>query len=294
MSDQLRGTKTQQPDATPPPPPPSILLYGTIAVASSLMALFAFLLMGKADWGALLLNVSAGLVSALVVLIFVERRIRQSELSAIQQAPIKARMSIVTLFSPSARAAKKYSEAYIAAVDKITTHVIYRDFFVKHESTLVSGCNLLSEPGMGKTTWLQLVASKFCQQFLSTAGGTKIIVLFPLIKWPRSLSLEEALIAHIRSYAGCTDYAARGCLKKKTATIFFDGYDDIFMQQRGLNNSLRAFREKFTGIPISVASRSNYPTPMSDYQILKIPPLNAEEQRQLENEGFIRPRRIES
>lgn len=266
-----------QPDAIAPVQHPSLQLYGAISVVATLFVVAAFAIKGEPDWPGLFLNVSAGLISALVVLIVVERRLRQSDLHALRQVPIKAQMSILALFSRPVRAAKKYAMAHLEALAPLLSTYIENPELTQLEPNLLSGCNLLGAPGMGKTVWMQSVVAKHARKFLESNGKAKVVVLFPLKQWRENKTLEEAIIEHIVSFAACSKEAAQKALLNQVNTILLDGYDEIFMQDRLFSSEYEKLKNKYSKVPISVSSRPNYPNPLPDSPTIQMPELSSEQ-----------------
>jgi len=178
----------QQPDMEVPDEHPSILIYFLIIILSAACVLLAFYINGGADWPGLLLNISAGLISALVVLTVVERRLRHNELDSLKQMPVKTQMSFNSLISPSLRAAKKYAASQVQATAPLLKKYVELAEYVEQEPHIMSGCNLLADPGAGKTAFIQSIASKKAVEFLESNGNKKIVIVFPLRHWSHSMS----------------------------------------------------------------------------------------------------------
>lgn len=265
-----------QPDAVAPAQHPSLRLYGAISVVAALFVVAAFAIKGEPDWPGLFLNVSAGLISALVVLIVVERRLRQSDLRTLRQVPIRTQMSALSLLSRSVRAAKKYAIAHLEALDPLLSTYIEIPELTQLEPRLLSGCNLLGAPGMGKTVWMQSVVARHARAFLESNGKAKVVILFPLRQWQKSKTLEEAIIDHVMSFASCSKGAAQKALLNQTSTILLDGYDEIFMQDRFIGSDYEKLRNKYSKVSISASSRPNYPNPLPDLPAIQMPELSSE------------------
>ena len=265
-----------QPDAALPPQHPSLRIYVAISVVASLFVIAAFSIKGEADWPGLFLNVSAGLISALVVLIVVERRLRQSDLLALRQVPVKAQMSLISLFSRPVRTARKYAIAHLEALEPLLSSYIEIPEFVSLEPDLLSGCNLLAEPGMGKTAWMQSVVAKYARDFLESNGKAKVVVLFPLRRWREDDSLEDAIIEHTMAFASCSRSSAKLMLQKRVSALLLDGYDEIFMQNHFFKSDYDEFKTKYPGVSLSVSSRPNYPNPIDGAPVIRLPKLSDE------------------
>lgn len=250
---------------------PSIWLYVILALASAVLIALAFTIAGRADWTSLLLNVAAGLITALVVLVVVERRIRRAELAILMQTPARARFSLRLLVDPATRAAQRYARTLAEGLGPLILHRAPVDRLDQMEDRLLKGANLLGEPGSGKTLWLMYVAARQAHGFLSSHGKSKLSVHFSLRRWPDGQSLEAALLDHIQSVSSCLTWSARRLMKKHVGAVLLDGYDEIFMDSRNLSSSLVELQEAFPGLAVSVSFRPNYPTPLMDRPIIEMP-----------------------
>lgn len=267
-----------QPDAVAPAQHPSMQLYGVITVVATLFVVVAFVIKGEPDWPGLFLNIASGLISALVVLVVIERRLRQSDLRVLRQVPVKAQMSVLRLFSRSVRAARKYDIAYLKALDPLLSTHIEIPQFTQLEPSLLSGCNLFGPPGTGKTTWMQSVAAKHAQEFLESNGKAKVVILFPLRRWRQNETFEEAVIEHIVSFAACSKGAARAVLINQVSTILLDGYDEILPPDRCLFQSeCEKLKAKYPKVDVSVSSRPEASTPLPDAPVIQMPKLSDEQ-----------------
>jgi len=268
--------KEHQPDLELPEQHPSLLIYFFIIALASLFVILAFILNGGPDWPSLFLNVSAGLISALVVLIVVERRLRESELSALSQVPVRAQMSATTLFSPIARAARNYASSQLQASRPLLSSYIEIDKYTEQESSLLAGCNLLAGPGVGKTAWMQFVVAKHAKEFLDSDGRKKIVVLFPLPQWRQPESLEDAVIRHIMQFASCTEKKAKKLLRYRVSALILDGYDEIHLKNR-FPAGYQELVSNYQSLRISVSTIPDYPYPLKDSPVVDLPELSKED-----------------
>jgi len=268
--------KEHQPDLELPEQHPSLFIYFFIIALASIFVVFAFILNGGPDWPSLFLNVSAGLISALVVLIVVERRLRKSELSALSQVPVKAQMSATTLFSPTARAARNYASSQLQASRPLLSSYIEIEKYTEQESSLLSGCNLLAGPGAGKTAWMQFVVAKHAKAFLDSDGRKKIVVLFPLRQWRQPDSLDDAVIRHIMKFASCSEMQAKKLLRQRVSALILDGYDEINLENRFFSD-YQELVSKYQSLRVSVSTTPDYPYPLKNSPVVDLPDLSRED-----------------
>jgi len=268
--------KEHQPDLELPEQHPSLFIYFFIIALASIFVVLAFILNGGPDWPSLFLNVSAGLISALVVLIVVERRLRASELSALSQVPVKAQMSATTLFSPTARAARNYASSQLQASRPLLSSYVVIEKYTEHESSLLAGCNLLAGPGVGKTAWMQFVVAKHAKEFLDSDGRKKIVVLFPLRQWRQPESLEDAVIGHIMQFASCSEKPAKKLLRQRVSTLILDGYDEIY-HENSFFSDYQELVSIYQSLCVSVSTTPEYPCPLKKSPVVDLPELSREE-----------------
>lgn len=260
-----------------PAAPPSLWLYVAVALAAALLAVAAFAIAGHADWPNLLLNVAAGLISALVVLIVVERRIRRTELAILMRTPARARFSVRLLFDPATRAAHNYARTTAAGLTPLIAHRAPLSRLDENEATLLSGANLLGAPGSGKTLWLMYVSAKLAQTFISSLGTSKLAVLVPLRRWTEDRSLEDEVVEQIQSVAACLRWTARRLITKHVRTVLFDGYDEIFMERQSFPAAIEVLSREYPGLAISVSSRPDVSSPLQGTRTITIPPYTDQE-----------------
>lgn len=78
--------KTRQPDAIPEHPvplPPSLWMYSVLLLIAVILVCLAF--REKADWPGLFVNLASGIIGAVIVLVFVEQRLRASEVRKVKR-----------------------------------------------------------------------------------------------------------------------------------------------------------------------------------------------------------------
>jgi hypothetical protein len=178
MTDQ-RLPQTPQPDVVPDHvavAAPSLWIYGSLLALAVVLIGLAF--RTTVDWPALFISLAASLIAAVVVLIFVDRRLRAAEIRQIRRAPRTLGYMALLLISPRHRQLQRYVRAFLVALQPVIEEkVVPRDL-----KTLLpadgSGFVLLGDPGTGKTTRLQMLAADWARGFLANPT-LKTPVLFP-------------------------------------------------------------------------------------------------------------------
>lgn len=243
--------KEPQPDVLPEisrPHHPSLWLYAILLVLSAILIWIAFCLQERPDWPSLLLNIAAGLIGAVVVLLFVEKRIRSDEIKAIQQIPFPIsrvgwlRRQYLKRLLPELESRLKF-RLTIPVWEPLETHV--REGFA-----------LLAPPGSGKTTWLQMVARSLVSKELSNSAEGRIPVIFPLREWRDEHSLEEALLGFVLSFCKCSKKTFKKILSSGKCVLIFDGYDEL-SDKRSANflHEVAVLKAKSPSLACSVTSR---------------------------------------
>ena len=91
-----------------PTPAPSLLLYFVLIALAVVFIAIAFS-MGKPDWPGLLINLAAGFIGAVIILIFVDRRLRAGEIQAVQDYALTLSARFASIFSNEIRTTISYA-----------------------------------------------------------------------------------------------------------------------------------------------------------------------------------------
>jgi uncharacterized membrane protein YeaQ/YmgE (transglycosylase-associated protein family) len=275
---------SSQPDAPVSPPgltAPSLWLYTVIILVAVVLVALAFWIGKKADWPGLFLNLAAGLIGSVVVIVFIDRRLRESELQAIRAIPRHAVMSLTAMVSPTYRTSIRFAEQTIAASAPLLAHTIVRPSLVPLEQHLTAGFVLLGAGGLGKTTWMQQMSVQFSTRFLSGEKNAALVVLLPLRQWLPDRSLSEAVIEHIVVRTGCSSSLATKLLRRGHRIVLLDGLDELWGQDFRFEQQFALFRKQYPNVAITVSARSSLPTPDIGLKVVEIPAPTAAEIEQI-------------
>lgn len=271
----LQLPKSRQPDALPPPAPlpPPIWLYIILSGLSVLGIAVAFRILGKPDWPSLLMNLSSGLITSVLLLIVVDQRIRQSEIRAVLALPTRASLSIRSLISPQFRLRYYYAKNHLAALDVELTRsrVIERATLRDIEASILRGVNLVASAGMGKTTTLQVVAAKNARRMLQGDTSAPLVILFSLRHWRTDRSLLAEVIEHIAAFIQKSPSQARKLLTSRPTVILLDALDEIADLRRPFEHDLTELRAFNHAAVVTVSSRSSYGIPMPNREVVSLP-----------------------
>src|SRR5258708_28563990 len=115
-------TQDRQPDPEPPSitpiAAPSLSLYFTLVAASIVLIVIAFGI-AKPDWPGLLINLASGLIGAVIILIFVDQRLRASEIQTIQDYATTTSVRLASMFSSDVRTTISYASVFSLPLCKI-------------------------------------------------------------------------------------------------------------------------------------------------------------------------------
>jgi hypothetical protein len=177
--DSLPFSKHRQPDAVPEhpvPSPPSLWTYGILLLIAALLVGLAF--REKTDWPGLFINLASGIVGAVIVLVFVKRRFRQSEIQRVRSFPRRLRFLFGFILSPTERECFRYARVFRAELRQALKGTIRLEYVQTLFPRIAEGFLLLGPPGSGKTTSLQFVASALIEEYLNSPTSKALPVCF--------------------------------------------------------------------------------------------------------------------
>ncbi len=240
---------------------PSIRLYVALLANSAVLVATAFGLQTEPDWPGLLLNLGAGLIGAVVVLVFVDRRLRTTDIEAMRNLPREAAFVFSAWLTPTGRLSRRYCRSLLIALEPLLRGKLNRPSTKFLESRISNGLVLQAPPGSGKTTWLQMVAQSLASKALQNRPGGRAPVLFTLSTWPPDASLEDAIYSHVAAFCTCKRRWFLALLESGKATLLFDGYDEIRDRVGHFTAEVTALRKKFPKVELAISSRPDGPVP---------------------------------
>jgi hypothetical protein len=258
---------------------PSLWVY--LSLVSLAIALIALAFSFKVDWPSLFISLAASLIAAVVILVFVDRRLRGAEVQQIRGLPRKLGFRTLVTVSPRHRQFYLYTRSFLAALDTALKSKLVPTDINELLQQGESGFVLLGDPGMGKTTRLQMLATYWAREFLETPTK-KTPVLFSLRRWLPDRSLEEAIFEHINGFASVWHRSFQRTLGEGKAIVILDGADEIFMRSRpNFANEFPALRARYPAVTWIVSSRPDMPIPVGDLPQVNLSPLTPEEMREI-------------
>jgi hypothetical protein len=262
---------------------PSLWLYISLIAIAIILVLISF--SARVDWPGLMLNLASSLISAVIVLVVVDRRLRASELNHIRSFPRRFGYRVLLIVPTRHRQLHRYTQTFLSALQsKLASKVVPSDIEQLAQNT-GKGFVLLARAGTGKTTRLQMLAQRWARKFVEDPN-TKVPILFPLRQWLPERSIEEALFEHINRFAPVGQKSFRQTLKTGQAIVILDGADETFMKASPkFSHEFPRLRADYPDVTWILSSSANTPAPVDDLPLVNLPELSPEELQQVRRES---------
>lgn len=256
---------------------PSLLIYLALTLIAGAMIATGFFLQKTPDWAGLLLNLGSGLIGSVVILIFVDRKLRSSEISTLSRLPTVGVFRVRTALLPSHRAAFRYCRSLVASLEPNLGHVIRLPGFDELERRAQDGFLLRGSAGTGKTTWAQLYASDSSRRYLQAQSTGRVVLVLPLARWKYDRGLYQALYEQVFKASRCSTRTFRKLLSSGIVTLVFDGYDELFDRGSQLRAEHSRLSDKYPKIAWILTSRTIEPLLGSFGEVVEMPGPDREE-----------------
>jgi hypothetical protein len=253
-----------QPEATPAAASgeqPSLWLYITLLVFAVGLICLAFRMQVRADWPSLFLNLAAGLVGSVVILVFVDRRLRSQELASLRRLPTRTTQGLASLLFPTVRIGRRYGQSLLLTLEPLIAGKVELKQFAALEREVCKGFVLLAGPGEGKTTWTQMVAASLIRQYLRGLPVGRIPIIFTLARWLPDRNLDQALYEIFSSYSHCRRWIFERLLKSGKVAVLLDGYDELQNPVSLFETEIERLRTQFPAVAWTITSRIHVPPP---------------------------------
>jgi hypothetical protein len=240
---------------------PSLWLYFVLVLAAAALTWLAFAIQGHTDWPGLLVNLAAGLVGSVVILVVIDRRLRASELEALRRLPSRTTRGITWLVLPMKRTRARYVERLLVALEPLVRTKVELTSFEHLEDKVRAGFVLLAGAGQGKTTWTQFAALSIGRKYLNADPNGRIPILFPMAGWLSDRTLNEALFETFASFIPCSRKRFDRILGSGEVVVLLDGYDELWKRRLPFEEDVNRLRSQFPAVALTVTSRNDKPTP---------------------------------
>jgi uncharacterized membrane protein YeaQ/YmgE (transglycosylase-associated protein family) len=271
-----------EPQPEPRPPAtvaasPSLWLYFVLLVTAAALTWLAFAIQGRTDWPGLLVNLAAGLVGSVVILVVIDRRLRASELEVLRRFPTRTTRGLAWLVFPTKRTGSRYVQRLLVALEPLVSTKVERARFEQLEDKVRAGFVLLSGAGEGKTTWTQFAARSLGRKYLDGDPEGRIPILFPMASWLPDRTLHEALLETFASFAKCPRKRFDRILASGDVVVLLDGYDELWKKRVPFWGEVKRLRSQFPKVALTVTSRSDKPTPTDFGEVISLGSPSADE-----------------
>ena len=263
----------RQPDAqavSSPPAAPSLGLYAALLLAAIALTWGAFAMQEKPDWPGLMINLAAGLVGSVVVLVFVDQRLRSKELAALRRLPIRTRQVLLAIVFPTNRVGLRYARRLVVALEQLVDLKIERTQFVELEALVRTGFVLRAGPGEGKTTWAQMVARSLASRYLRSESEGRIPILFPLARWAPERRLDDALYQNFSFYTKCWRWVFDRLLRSGSIVVLLDGYEELWRAELPLEEEVKRLRKTYPRVAWTLTATDEYPDPTDFGKVVRL------------------------
>jgi hypothetical protein len=240
---------------------PSMWLYLLLTAVSTALIVWGFLLQPAPDWAGLLLNIGAGLIGSIVILVVVDRRLRAHEVEALGRLPAAGGRQVKALVFPSHRAAFRYAQAVVRTLEPVLQRAVYLPQFEDLERKARSGFVLRGVAGGGKTMWTQIYSAESARRYLAGEINGRVVVTLPLARWIPDRGLHRALYEKFSTFSACSEWAFNRLLKSGLVVVVLDGYDELWNRQLPLQSEHQRLKAEYPEIAWVITMRPEYPAP---------------------------------
>lgn len=255
--DIIKQPQVQPPDATMPIKSPSIIVY-LILLLVSICCLYLANLLGKSDYPGFFINLSAGFIQTIIILIFVDERLRKNELSLFGDFAVSIFVRITAIFSKDVANTINYNSSLHHQIQ-----IIFPKTYIEIpelDSLLElhpKGFVLCGGPGIGKTTFLQRLAYKQTKKVFLKPKTELIPILINASSYTSgTMPLEELLWQKIISFSKIHLKIYNKWLNQNRILLLIDSLD-ASQYQDNLILEIHKIKKEHPGIIIIITSRNN-------------------------------------
>lgn len=220
----------RQPNPLPPAIPvteaPSIFFYAGLIVIAVLLIFFAFD-MGGPDWPGLLINLASGIIGAVIILIFVDRRLRTSELRTLQQYAETTKVRLTSVFSSDIRSSLQYAKVFHSQLIEIQQkYYVSIPAIEAIPAQHPEGFFLIGLSGSGKSTLLQRIAIENAERVIRQPKMARIPIFLPAILLNNEDDIILCCLREVRKYYLVKRNIFEKWLTAGRITILIDGINE--------------------------------------------------------------------
>lgn len=266
-----------QPDAIPAGAPPSLWLYTALLGIAVGLVIIAFAMQTRADWPGLLLNLAAGLFGSVVILVFVDRRLRAQELTALRNLPARTTRGFSWLLFPTSRIGLRYARRLLIALEPLVVGKVHLEQFATLEAEARKGFVLIGAAGQGKTTWTQIVAASLARQYLNGLAEGRLPIIVPLARWLPDRTIDDALYENFSSYVPCRRWLFDRLFRSAQIVVLLDGYEELWNRYLPFEAEIDRLRRQFPTVVWTITARTDMPSPEGFGNVIRLSAPTADE-----------------
>lgn len=251
-----------QPPVTTPAQAPSLLLYFVLTIIAVALIALTFRL-NKPDWPGLFLGLATNIIAAVVLLILIDRRLRESELLAIREYAAATPIKIAAIFSRDISIAVTYSQTLrrelllIRPKPYLERKHLSLDYLLDKSS---KGFILWGVPGLGKSVLVQVLATKQAEKVIRRPTKEFIPLILPMREWKLNVHLNERRLSEqlwrkMFEYTPMSRDRFNRWLSRKRLLIILDGLDEVGADLPDALREIEDFRKSYAGIPVIISTR---------------------------------------
>jgi hypothetical protein len=235
--------------------PPSILLYIALLVFAVILIVLGFNIK-ESNWSSLALNLATEIIGAVLILIIVDKRLRNDELQAIHRYASSSSVQLSSLFIPDIRDAVSYAKALSYELKRIqpknyVERSWYEDLLEKQTENLI----LHGVGGCGKSTLLQSIVLRKAEE-VKRQPRSKIPIIFPMRRWNDG-EIVNQLWETFRGFSNIKYKRFCKWLQEGKFIIILDGLDESYESKFMLEN-IRRFNYIYPKVAVLASCRSSF------------------------------------
>lgn len=225
----------KQPDLAPPPvssaPAPSLWLYGGLALFALALVGFAFS-GGGSNWPSLFLNLATEVVGAVIILVLVDRRLRQRDVEIIRGLPENAKNLLDTVFPRHSKHIRSYCRIVERQVER-TSLPFYLHRPEISQAVLrehPDGLLVVGPAGIGKSTEMLVATERMAREASVWPRTSRVPIMSSLYEWDGGDMVDYMRKAMQRFYP-VPDRTFARLLEEGRIVFLMDGLDEVMPEK---------------------------------------------------------------